>query len=1030
MYNLKKFKLVLNIAFCLLFLIGISKSIAETRQKVSLNGTWDFKWDNENRLSYPPDSEEWTTIEVTKKSRTATGFGKEGTNHWAWYRRKVEVPKSMKGQLIRIRFTMVKYKTCVYWNGEKVGEHLDGTIPFEIDITNKINFNKENELLVGVIDRISLQRPDLLPYVARDFKGPGGSRPLNPPRGSLLGPVSGTERIFGGICDDVDLISYPEVHIDDFHITTSVRRSEIKVEVTPKNESRSSSNYDVKISIEDNGQIVKEFPKKSVRIPSGSTAKALFRDKWENPHLWSHQDPYLYTLVIKINRGNKIVDEKRFRFGFKEFWIEGINFYLNDRIFKLRRNHCNFRGGSEEEVRKFMLELKDININQIRLHHSGFPEWVVDIADEIGMTICPESTFWSRTPWYDIENPEMWKNAKIHWAGLTKMFKNHASVVMYSIENEMQSTGGYLIYQDPEKWRRYQDKWIEIGEFVRNLDPGKPLQYSWGHDVRGWCETANVHYVRDIKYFFQYPKDLYWNDGENLTQRERNYDYKWKKDKPLIKGEYGYWYHCNPPHGLSSFIGEDTYVGNNWYKTWQWCLKKKNEAYRYVGIVGNPWSFGKDRWKFFPLQEVYLKDWRANFYGGEGMRKEVIVLNEDYNPISLQLNANLSANGKILEQKSFSIDMNEGAKWINDLAFKLPEVENRINAELNLKLVKDGKELYSNTYPVHIFPRILPVKYDVNTTALYDPDGKTYREMTASGLLFAKIDKISNKELSGIKVLIIGKDAVNPKFRKAGKVINEFVKRGGRVIMLEQALVETLDWLPFKIDIDKTRSSTAAFRGRSDLPLLDEFTERGLNSTIAFRMMPDHPLLEDIEEDDLRYWRGTHQVAKNNFFRPKFWNYTTIAYVGSGTGIEHTPLVTLPYGSGIVSNDISLGNMLLTFARFPGVNDFNTSFPPFARNFSMSALYCSRLMSLSINKTSYEPMFAGGKCSIFSISAPKSVNVFFNELPFEENIPALENFGVKLRECFSMLLNKMNAAGSFDISSDMTNWENMNNPEP
>ncbi len=492
---MKRFLIILTTIFTL-----NPFAIAQIRQKVSLNGTWDFKWDNESRLAYPLNDQGWTTIEVTKKSRSATGFGKNGTNHWAWYRRKVRVPDSMNGQRIKIRFTMVKYKTFVYWNGEKIGEHLDGTIPFEIDITDKVNFNDENELLVGVIDRISVQKPDLLPYVESDFLGSEGRRPKNPPRGSIVGPVSSTENIFGGICDDVDIVSYPEVYIEDFHITTSVRRSEISIQVTALNESKLEEKHNVNIFIEDKGNKIKEFPVESIRTDPGKKAKILFKDKWENPHLWSHQDPYLYTLVMQLKRENQVVDEKRFRMGFREFWIEGVQFYLNGRVFKMRRNPSSFRGNSPEGAREFMEERKSINITQIRLHHSGFPEWVAEVADETGMTICPESTFWSRAPWYDIENPEMWENAKLHWEGLVKMFKNHPSVVMYSIENEMLSTGSYLMYQDPEKWRRYQDKWIEVGQFVRNLDPTKPLQYSWGHDIRGWLETANIHYVRDIKY--------------------------------------------------------------------------------------------------------------------------------------------------------------------------------------------------------------------------------------------------------------------------------------------------------------------------------------------------------------------------------------------------------------------------------------------------------------------------------------------------------------------------------------------------
>ena len=881
----------------ILLVFSSTRSFSQIRQKVSMNGTWNFKWDNVNRLAYPPDDKGWTTTEVNRNARNATGFGRNGTNHWAWYKKNIRVPNSMKGQRVKIRFTMVKYKTYVYWNGIKVGEHLDGETAFEMDVTDYVKFNAENELLVGVIDRISLQRPDKLPYVESDFN----KRSENPPRGSIFAPASSTESIFGGICDEVDLVSYPQVYIEDFNITTSVRRSEIAIEITAANEGKTQGNYDVKLFIEDEGNNIKEFTKKPIKTDPGNKVKVLFRDNWENPHLWSHKDPYLYTMVLQIQSGNKIIDEKRFRFGFREFWIEGINFYLNGKVFKITRNPSSGLSGrsSDEEIRKWLQDLKSININQVRIHNAGFPERIATIADEVGITLCPESTFWSRTSMYDIENPEMWENAKIHWEGLVKSFKNHPSVVMYSIENEMLSTGSYLINQAPEKWKQYQDKWIEVGQFVRNLDPTKPLQYSWGHDIRGWVETANIHYVRDIKYFFQYPKDLYWLEGENLTQLERNYDYKWIKDRPLIKGEFEYWYHCNPPHGLTSFIGEDAYIGDNWSKSWKWAMKKKMEAYRYSGITANPWSFDKDRYKFFPLQEVFLKDWRANFYSGENMRKEVIVVNEDFDPISLQLEINLSADGKILSQQSIPIELSEGSKWIKDVEFKLPETNRRINADLIMKLEKNGKELYSNQYPIHIFPRNKPVEYDFKSYGLYDPDGKTLREMTTCGYAFTRVNNINNKELSGLKLLIIGKDAITSQYYEEGKILNAFVKNGGRLIILEQANVEKFDWLPYEIEIDKTRPATGAFSGRTDLPILDDISSRGMNATIAFKMIPDHPILENIETDDLKYWRGTHQVSKSNFIRPRFWNFNTIAYVGSGNGIEHTPLVTLPYGSGL-----------------------------------------------------------------------------------------------------------------------------------
>jgi hypothetical protein len=882
MYSNRKiisyFKNILFIgSICFLFGFNTIKVHSVVRQKVSLNGTWEFKWDNEKRLSYPPNDKGWTKIKVAIISQYATGFGTEGSNHWAWYRRKVRVPDSMKGQRIKLRFSSVKYKAGVYWNGEKVGEHSDGYIPFEIDITDKIDFSKENELLVGVIDHIALQRPDVLPYSRYEY-GYTGKHPLSPPYETVIGPVYRTERPIGGICDNVDIVSYPKVYIEDFHITTSVRRSHIMVQVSVLNQSIDNGSYEAAVFIEDKGKIINDFPKQSVLVASGKSVGLLFEESWKNPHLWSHEDPYLYTMIFRIYQNDKIIDEKKFRFGFREYWIEGTQFYLNGRVFKVRRNHFNY-GATYEDAKRYMKTLKSINVNQIRLHHKGAPEWILSMADEIGMTLCPESAFYTRWRWYDIENPKMWENARIHWAGIVKSAKNHPSVVMYSLENEMISTARGPEYLD--KRRRYRDNWIKIGQYVRSLDPTKPLQYSSGTDIDGWCETVNIHYPRDIKYFFQYPNDLYWNEHEQLTEKKGfgiygrgSKKYYWKKDKPLIMGEYGFWYHCNPPHGLTAFIGDDAYVENNWYKTYYWCLKKK--YYKYSGIAANPWVYTKDREDIFPLQEVFLKDWQSNYYSKELLRKEIIVLNEDYHSKSLQLKVKLTSKNKILDKKNISIKLKEGEKWINEISFKLPDVKKRLNANLDMILINKGKEVNLNSHPIHIFPVIRPVKYDINKTGLYDPDGKSFRELISSGFIFTKVDNLINQEISKLNILIIGKDAVDIQFRSYAILLNEFVNKGGRIIFLEQTKVETMDWLPFKIDIDKHHSST-----------------------IAFQAIPDHPILNKIEKDDLKFWRGTHQVSKYNFIRPCFWNFNTISYVGGEKGIDHTPLVTLPYGKGL-----------------------------------------------------------------------------------------------------------------------------------
>ena len=56
-----------------------------------------------------------------------------------------------------------------------------------------------------------------------------------------------------------------------------------------------------------------------------------------------------------------------------------------------------------------------------------------------------------------------------HRAGIIKSSENHPSVVMYSIENEMRSTGNSIRENEPAKWERYGKHWIKLDDFVRNL---------------------------------------------------------------------------------------------------------------------------------------------------------------------------------------------------------------------------------------------------------------------------------------------------------------------------------------------------------------------------------------------------------------------------------------------------------------------------------------------------------------------------------------------------------------------------------
>ncbi|KHJ83951.1 glycosyl hydrolase family 2, sugar binding domain protein [Oesophagostomum dentatum] len=74
---------------------------------------------------------------------------------WVWYQTSVTVQYRDMGQKFVLRFGSVNYYAIVYFNGEKVGCHEGGHLPFEVDVTDKVSFGEENNITVAVNNTLS-----------------------------------------------------------------------------------------------------------------------------------------------------------------------------------------------------------------------------------------------------------------------------------------------------------------------------------------------------------------------------------------------------------------------------------------------------------------------------------------------------------------------------------------------------------------------------------------------------------------------------------------------------------------------------------------------------------------------------------------------------------------------------------------------------------------------------------------------------------------------------------------------------------
>lgn len=253
---------------------------------------------------------------------------------------------------------------------------------------------------------------------------------------------------YNGIFRDVYILQRPENHIVD-------------VEIIPNAES-----FNIKLD-----------GKANIRISDGAV---LFAGEIENeltfapekPVLWNAEKPYLYT--IEIERAGEIL---QFKSGLRNIKIsEKYELLINGVSVKLHgvNHHDTSKFGgwcqTDEELRKDLMLMKELNINCIRTSHYPPTPKFMEMCDEMGFYVICETDiethgFLRRLPnvpyRYDIESnawpgtlPD-WKKEHIErMERMVETFKNNVSVIMWSTGNE---SGHGCNHVEMIKWTKNRD---------------------------------------------------------------------------------------------------------------------------------------------------------------------------------------------------------------------------------------------------------------------------------------------------------------------------------------------------------------------------------------------------------------------------------------------------------------------------------------------------------------------------------------------------------------------------------------------
>lgn len=114
---------------------------------VNLNGLWDYAI---TQSDTPPTQYDGTILVPYSPECNASGVRRVvGEADYLWYRRRVTLEPDIDKRYL-LHFGAVDQCAVVYWNGQEIGRHSGGYLPFTLEVTEALCEN--NELVVAVQD--------------------------------------------------------------------------------------------------------------------------------------------------------------------------------------------------------------------------------------------------------------------------------------------------------------------------------------------------------------------------------------------------------------------------------------------------------------------------------------------------------------------------------------------------------------------------------------------------------------------------------------------------------------------------------------------------------------------------------------------------------------------------------------------------------------------------------------------------------------------------------------------------------------
>ena len=499
----------------------------ERKNWQNLNGEWNFAFDDQNqgeknKWYQNRKLEDKIIVPFTFETEAST-IADRSEHNYIWYQRNFEV-EADSDQKVILNFGAVDYLTKVWINGSFAGSHTGGYDSFAFDISDFVNFEEENNIVVKVEDSRSKTQPRGKQTYKKD---------------NFLCWYTRTTGIWQTVwLEFMD----QKLQFEKIKITPDIDQKEVELEYSFKADDFTADEYKILTKIMFAGELINKF---DIKINKKTHRhKINLEDKNNQIKLWSPEQPHLYDLEMQVYKNNEVVDQVNSYFGMRKISIDQDRIFLNNQPLyqKLILDQGYWPESlvtppSDQALKKDIKLIKEMGFNGARKHQKIEDDRFYYWADKLGLLVWAEigSTY--------EYNDQAVEEFSLQWLKIVKELYNHPSIITWVPFNE--SWGIEDVRQD----KKQQNFTESIYYLTKSIDSQRPIIAN-----DGW-----EHTISDIITFHDYVestdklRETYLDGIENLLQNKKvfndqeyidggkflmanNYQYQ---GQPIIFSEFG-----------------------------------------------------------------------------------------------------------------------------------------------------------------------------------------------------------------------------------------------------------------------------------------------------------------------------------------------------------------------------------------------------------------------------------------------------------------------------------------------------------